>query len=95
MRIIVGSLNPQQVTAVATTSLGLSTMMQYIPTVLGFVATVVGIIASVIISLKNRQEKKNNTEKHEEWRKKSQEESIKRNMEMELLRRKLENDERD
>jgi len=45
--------------------------------------------------LKNRQEKKNNTEKHEEWRKKSEEESIKRNMEMELLRRKLEGNERD
>ena len=95
---MLASVSPQakaQITAVTTTSLGLSTMMQYIPTVLGSIATIVGIIASLIIAYRNKQEIKMNTEKHEAWRVERDREDEIKNLEVEKLKKELENHERD
>ena len=96
MNTMLASISPQaktQAVALITTSLGLSTILQYIPLVLGSIATIVGIMASGFIAYKANQQTKMAAEKHKEWRVDREREKEKYDLEMELLRKQL--DERD
>jgi len=89
MRTTIASLSPQMA-PIATTSMGLATMLQYIPPILGSIATLIGIIASLIIAYKNKQQIKMDAEKHEQWRIEKEREKVTHDLEVRRLKKELE-----